>query len=363
VKLALFDSGFRGYRDYLGKGLPANVQTRSFRRDRNLEARDSQHGILCGEVIHAIAPAAELLLVNWEPDDPDSFLAAVNWARAEGVRMMSCSVIMPSWSDGEGGGSVHAALLDLLGKGDAPTDLLCFASAGNTAQRHWSGPFQPTRNGWHQWTAGQVRNVLMPWGRDRLAVELYGRADSAFELHVFQQGTGTLVASAHVRPEPSNAYGRAVVRFEPTPGASYHIYVRGPRDSQAPFHLVALGGNLETHATQGSIPFPGDGARVIAVGAVDGQGQRTSYSSCGPNSHVPKPDFAALVPFPSHCRQRPFAGTSAAAPQAAALAALVWSRYPAWSANQVADYLRQNAADLGPAGHDFETGYGSIRLP
>src|SRR5437016_3943187 len=83
IKVAILDTGFRGYRDYLGKALPANVRVHSFRSDGNMEARDSQHGILCGEVIHTLAPAAELLLATWEPDCPEQFLAAVRWAREQ----------------------------------------------------------------------------------------------------------------------------------------------------------------------------------------------------------------------------------------------------------------------------------------
>src|SRR5258708_5654296 len=36
VTVAILDSGFRDYRQFLGKGLPAQVKTRSFRNDRNL---------------------------------------------------------------------------------------------------------------------------------------------------------------------------------------------------------------------------------------------------------------------------------------------------------------------------------------
>src|SRR5690349_18757301 len=54
VKVAVLDSGFRGYQACLGKGMPAHVVTRSFRADGNLEARDSQHGILCAEVVHTL---------------------------------------------------------------------------------------------------------------------------------------------------------------------------------------------------------------------------------------------------------------------------------------------------------------------
>src|SRR5687767_1091482 len=43
VTVAVLDSGFRGYRSFLGRGLPASVRAKSFRADGNLEARDSQH--------------------------------------------------------------------------------------------------------------------------------------------------------------------------------------------------------------------------------------------------------------------------------------------------------------------------------
>src|SRR5947209_14411596 len=82
-RVAILDSGFRGYREHLGKALPARVTVKSFRGDGNLEAKDSQHGILCGEVIHALVPDAELLLANWEPDRPKQFLEAVRWAKQQ----------------------------------------------------------------------------------------------------------------------------------------------------------------------------------------------------------------------------------------------------------------------------------------
>src|SRR5439155_11189221 len=110
VKIAVLDTGFHGYPDHLGKALPTHVAAHSFRRDGNLEAKDSQHGILCGEVIHAPAPAAELVFANWEAEEPQTFLDAVRWARQQGAQLISCSCIMPSWSDGEGGGPAHAAL-------------------------------------------------------------------------------------------------------------------------------------------------------------------------------------------------------------------------------------------------------------
>jgi subtilisin family serine protease len=154
-----------------------------------------------------------------------------------------------------------------------------------------------------------------------------------------------------------------VARFVPEAQHPYLIRVRHTGGRAGTFHVVVLGGGLEFATARGSIPFPADGPEVIAVGAVDGQGRRESYSSCGPNSSWPKPDLVAPVPFPSLCRGRPFAGTSAAAPQAAATAVLWWSRHPDWTAERVRQALRTSAQDLNTPGHDCETGYGLIHLP
>jgi subtilisin family serine protease len=361
IKIAILDTGFHGYHAYLGRALPETVTVRSFRADRNLEAKDSQHGILCGEVIHALAPDAELLLANWEPDRSDQFLEAVRWARQQGARILSCSLIMPSWSDGEGGGAVHAALARLLGNGSEAGDLLCFASAGNTAQRHWSGVFLDAGNGLHEWQSGKEANDLLPWSDAKVSVEVCWRTQGDYDLCVHDQTAKADVAESLAK----KGFDRcsAVARFLPEAGHRYAVRIRLAHGPAGMFHLVALGASLQYATASGSIPFPADGPAVIAVGAVGADGHRMSYSSCGPNSTRPKPDLVAPVPFTSLWRARPFSGTSASAPQAAALAALWWSRYSNWTASQVRTALCSSARDLGPPGHDYETGYGLIALP
>jgi len=244
---------------------------------------------------------------------------------------------------------------------------MCFASAGNVAERHWFGEFAPDDSGWHCWKDAVTRNVLKPWGDDRVSVEFYGSVRSAFEIQVIHEPTGKVVGKTALQMKAGKSWGRAYVRFEPAPDSLYYLRVRCLQDragsrSEA-FHVVVLGAALATTTSRGSIPFPGDGASVYAVGAVDAQKRRASYSSCGPNSNLPKPDFVATVPFPSLCRQHPFSGTSAAAPQAAGLAALLWSQNPEWTPHQIHQKMRESALDLGPPGHDYDTGYGLIRLP
>jgi hypothetical protein len=367
VKVAVLDSGFRGYRDALGKALPAQVKVKSFRKDGRLEARDSQHGILCAEVIHHLAPDAEILFANWEPERPEQFLEAVRWARREGAQIISCSIIMPSWSDGEGRGAVHKELAGLLGEGTHKTDGLFFASAGNTALRHYGGTFTPGKDGWHQWSSGRKDNTIRPLVTDRVSVELTGPGDACYEMILRDSTTDRDVE--RVRSVSADGTFTAVARFEPVENHRYLVRLRqikaGSKNNKEAgrFHLTVLGGKLGSASKSGSIPFPGDGGEVVAVAAVEAKGRRWGYSSCGPNGPSAKPDLCAVVPFPSVWRsEQAFSGTSAAAPQAAALAALVWGKDPKLSANEVRRILEKSATPVAKM-HCPETGHGILKMP
>lgn len=363
MTVAILDSSFTGYRQLRGTTLPAQLTTRSFRRDGKLEVRSNTHGAQCAEVIHAIAPEAKLLLANWEPDSPRSFLEALAWALNNGARIVSCSVIVPSWSDGEGGGAVHRELARLIGKGNGEEDALFIASAGNTAQRHWAGHFKASDSGWHAWAPGQITNRLTPWGAgERISVDLVSPAGGKYELVVRDMDTRTEVGRG--RRIASKDRFAVTVRFVPKEGRTYGVRVREIEGSRNGFHLSVLGGNLQRATRAGSIPFPGDGQRCLAVGAVDEDGKRQVYSSCGPNSATPKPELVAVVPFHINRRKEPFTGTSAAAPQTAGAAALYWARHPSLAANQVRATLLNSAVHLdGDKGHSWDTGFGLVRLP
>ncbi len=360
VKVAILDTGFRGYRTRLGGPLPDDVAVRSFRRDGNLEARDSFHGILCGEVIHAIAPDAQLLFANWEPDDPEAFVEAARWCREQGARVISCSVVMPAWSDGEGGGAVHRELAGVF-SANRQTELLAVACAGNLAPRHWSGQFSDNGSGYHVWENRQTDNNLTPWSSDRVSVELLGPPMARFDVEVIDRHLQRLIGDRITYRGADRSSSQ--VRFVPEAGHEYSVRIHRTDEGRGSFHLVALGAWLEHSTSRGSIPFPGDGTEWLTVGAIDPDGRRASYSSCGPNSREPKPDLSAPVPFPTLCRSTPFSGTSAAAPQAAGLAALIWSRHSHWNAEQVRSSLRQACQASGSRRYDPEIGFGRLALP
>ena len=158
-----------------------------------------------------LAPDAELLFANWEPDRPDQFIEAVRWARGQGARVLSCSLIMPSWSDGEGGGPTHAALVELLTSHGGTADAVCFASAGNTAQRHWSGLFHDGAAHFHEWEQGRTENELSPWGNEPVSVELCWQAAGDYDLIVDDRTAHEEVARSLAQTERERASRRGPV--------------------------------------------------------------------------------------------------------------------------------------------------------
>ena len=184
VKTAILDSGFRGYKAHLGEALPERVTVHSFRDDGDLEAKDSQHGILCGEVVHAIAPDAELLFANWEPEQPERFLEAVRWARRQG---RGSSPVPSSCRPGATATAAERCIRrwrTRSGNDDKPDGVLFMAAAGNTAQRHWGGPFHDGGDGWHEWAPGRTENRITPWAGEAPSVELCWRPGAVYELSV-----------------------------------------------------------------------------------------------------------------------------------------------------------------------------------
>lgn len=354
ITVAILDNGFRGYRRHLGKALSSDVQSRSFRNDGNLEARDSIHGLLCAEVIHTIAPDARLLLANWEPDDPASFLKAVTWARENGASIVSCSIVMPGWSDGLGGGDVHRELSKRL------DGALMFASAGNLAQRHWTGAFRESSTGMQVWKEGRTENSIIPWGGQPVSVELVARDASSYRLAVVDDD-GRLVADPRALSTPG--VNGSTLRFAPETGKRYRARIEKLSGRGGEIRLIVLGGELEIATHGGCMVFPGDGKDVIAVGAVSSRNERLSISATGCTGRTVKPDCVAPVPFPSRIRSSPFDGTSAAAPQAAAIAALIWSTEPHTQAKAIRSRLQEECVDIGAPGPDPETGRGVICLP
>lgn len=118
--------------------------------------------------------------------------------------------------------------------------------------------------------------------------------------------------------------------------------------------LVAATGNEANR-----VRYPAAYPTVLAVGGMSADFQANSLSNSGPEIDLVAPwDVFTTAKGNSY---EPSDGTSMAAPQVAAVAALAWSKYPDMKAYQIRQLLRQTAQDLADTGWDASTGYGLLR--
>ena len=127
--------------------------------------------------------------------------------------------------------------------------------------------------------------------------------------------------------------------------------------------LVAAAGNSGAHVEI----FPANCEHVLGVAATTSSDSRASYSSYGDHVSVAAPGSRIYSTgwtgdggtdcTSGYCHK---SGTSMATPHVAGLAALVYSRYPTYTPDQVASAILDNADDLGASDWDMYTGCGRI---
>jgi len=125
--------------------------------------------------------------------------------------------------------------------------------------------------------------------------------------------------------------------------------------------LVAASGN--NYAS--SVSYPAAYDTVIAVGSVGKTGERSSFSNYGAKLELMAPGESILSTNISrstasglnYCLKT---GTSMACPHVSGVAALVLSRYPGMTNQDVRERLIETADDLGSSGKDLYYGYGRV---
>jgi subtilisin family serine protease len=139
--------------------------------------------------------------------------------------------------------------------------------------------------------------------------------------------------------------------------------------------VVAAAGNHAEGGLATAVEEPAAYGPVLAVAAVGDGGDalgppgtaarytHASYSNGGPEVDISAPGTSILstVPTWESSDYRRMSGTSMATPFVSAAAALVLSRDPSLTADQVEAALLATAVDLGPPGPDPETGAGLVR--
>lgn len=129
--------------------------------------------------------------------------------------------------------------------------------------------------------------------------------------------------------------------------------------------VVAASGNSGTSADT----YPASYPEVLSVGATNEYDQRCTAADWGQGGSNYGSYLDVMAPgnniLSATSMMEPqgyfvLPGTSAAAPFVAGVAALVWSRYPDWTAQQVFNQIVRTCDDLGTAGWDMFTGWGRV---
>ena len=366
VKVGILDCGFKDYQALLGVELPATVTVKTFvprLSDPNLSKE--RHGTAVAEIVHEVAPDAQLFMADYGCRGGSTQGRAVNWLLAQGVQIISNSTgNSAAPMDGTGWDA------DLV-KEAAAQGVLWVNSAGNAAERHYRGQYVDANgNQYHDFKANQDK---LSFRSDEPVVEItlrwddWVKVDQDFELNLLDADGNLLVSS---RESQSGAKGeRPVEQIDYAslmPGDTYYVAIYAAQADRAVTFDLYFEGDvvLEFSTSEHSIISPADAREALAVGAVNWSTDRiTDYSSRGPTTDDRiKPDLSAPSEVDNVTYGR-FGGTSAAAPHVAGAAALVWGAFPGFDRQQVWDYLITNAIDRGPAGVDDTYGAGRLQLP
>ena len=158
--MGVLDLGFAGYQALLGKDLPDHVTVKSFVPGQEVGDGDVVHGTACAEIVHEMAPEAELFFAWYDGNSDTSFGQAVQWLLEQGVDIITNStsgIAGPMDGTGE-----DAQVVDDAYK----RGVLWVNSAGNSAEEHYAGVFTDADgDGWHEFAPGQETMTIYPYSK------------------------------------------------------------------------------------------------------------------------------------------------------------------------------------------------------
>lgn len=105
--------------------------------------------------------------------------------------------------------------------------------------------------------------------------------------------------------------------------------------------------------------YPASYDNVFTVAAVNSSDAHASFSNHGTYVDISAPGVQIYSTF-RYGGYEYESGTSQASPHVAGLAALIWAKYPSYTAAQVRSRIESTADDLGSSGKDEYYGYGRI---
>jgi len=361
----------------------------------------SSEGTAMLEIVHDLAPGAQLWFATGGGGEPN---CANNIAQ---LAAAGCKVIV----DDIGYATEHPfqddivaqAVNTVIGQG-----VSYFSSAGNegnlssTKSGTWEGDFSSGAaiDGWpsHNFTAGANLNGIVSIGAPNPVLFLWwsdanGSSANDYDLCLVD-ATATTILTCSADSQDGNDDPLEAVPLDATAVGGYVLILKDPAAQPRFLNLTNRRGRLGV-ATSGQTRGHSAAAGAFSVAAVDvasaaggafvggGANPVESFSSDGPRrifynaNGTPitpgnylssggtlrqKPDIAAAdgVATATSSAFNPFFGTSAAAPHAAAIAALMLQAKPGATPAEVRQAFASTSLDIMAPGVDRDSGYGIV---
>jgi subtilisin family serine protease len=359
IKIGVLDMGFNKYRSLLGDELPQQVTARSFIAGVEIDDSSTEHGTAVAEIIHDIAPEAELVFAAYETDAEMG--QAVEWLISQQVQIISHSA-GSLYGPMDGSGYEAGLVDDAFARG-----ILWVNSSGNSGDTHYRAVFSDTDgDGFHEFRSGDERLDLIADERVTLVLnwDAWDIGDQDYDLYVFDDQGVKIASSENFQGGRGDEAAEYITYAFPDSGPYYVAFYASNITRPAVFDFYVYNAEIEYYNQGDSITTPADAAGALTVGATYWRDDELEvYSSRGPTRDGRlKPEISAPTGVSSAAYGEYFYGTSSSAPHVAGAAALVWQAQPQFTAAQVRDFLLSRAIDLGEAGPDNAYGYGRLSL-
>ncbi len=360
LRIGVLDLGFAGYQNLLGVELPDDVPLEIFGEWYDAE---EVHGTACAEIIHEVAPDAELFLAWYDGSDA-ALGEAVDWLRTQDVDIISHSA--GSLVGPRDGSEWDAQLVDDL----ANQGVVWVNASGNEAESHYRGVFSDEDgDGYHEFAPGEELLALYTGPSFKIAMSWeddWDQATQDYELFLYDGNGNELASSTDTQSGEPGQDPVEWFRYESNWETVYAAVTAYEVDQYVMLDIFANGAEVGYPVPAYSVCPPGDAIGSLTVGAVNWWSNSLAYySSQGPTTDGRlKPDISAPTGVSNATySEEDFHGTSASTPHVAGAAALVWQAHPHFTRQEVVDYLLTHAVDLGPSGPDTAYGYGRLQLP
>jgi hypothetical protein len=383
VRVGIIDMGFERYKELAAQGILPQPSAEF--GDRAAWQSRGAHGTACAEIVHAMAPQAQIWLAAFNGDQL-SALNAMRWLAAQHVDVISASWGMKFGS--KRGNTLIDRTVDQLVRQNG---ILWVAASGNEGDTHWRG--QSTVSP----ATGRIRVRNSPVaGEDVLALDIgrkgpwtvvatwddwpgdgadpRDRQDIDLYLLGLDQVSGKLIPLTLSREQQKGMQEPMETITDPSgqlpAGTRVYLALDGKHVTRLlNVHVNVLTGDvsLTPSVASGSINSPASAREALAVGGYDiAQRRIAAYSSQGPTDdgrtkpEVAGPTHVASVAFQEESAGGIFDGTSASAPHVSGFAALIAQAQPGLRGASLRAAVERAVESLTSPVPNNVSGYGLI---